>query len=369
MKKTLLVLSITLFALPCFLSVYAQTLSSSPTLSFTNATGFADQIAQDGDGGSVAISDINIQVMPINSSGGLLTADPLEYHDVNDWGTPPIISYGGTLSFYGWSIKSDNGADFSLVSVDFNDWGEWSGASFAVQAYRDGASLGTVSFNGNTDNSMVQLSNTGVLTSIFLNVDEVRLYKQSGDSWTGLNNIKVASPASSLPVTWLDFTASRRGTGILLNWSTATEQNTKDYVVQHSANGRNWNDLTTLAASGNSTAVQQYTYLHSNILSGVHYYRILQRDMDGKESYSKVLSVDLSDDQKPFSVYPNPVVNGRLIVKLEKQAEIAVFNTAGVLVMQTQLDSGVHELQLPRFANGLYTVRAGEETRRFVVQW
>lgn len=40
----------------------------------------------------------------------------------------------------------------------------------------------------------------------------------------------------SLPVTWQSFTATEQGSGALLQWSTASEQNTKDFVVEYSTN-------------------------------------------------------------------------------------------------------------------------------------
>jgi hypothetical protein len=367
MKKILLLLSIHLLTLPGFTGVQAQALSSSPTLSFSHGTGFWDNIAQDGEGGSVAISDINIQVMPINSSGAKLTADPLDFHGA-EWFMPPIITYGDMNSLFGWSIKSDNGADFSLVSFDFHDWGEWSGDFFSVQAFHNGASLGSVSFRGNTDNVMIHLTNTGVLTSLFQRVDEVRIYRLGGaESWTGLNNIKVSSPSATLPVTWLSFMASRQARGVALNWSTALEQNTKDYVVQHSSDGRNWSTLAIIAAAGNSNTVRQYSYLHNSSQSSAHYYRVLQRDTDGRESFSKVVAVNQSGVQPSFSVYPNPVVNGQLTVVLEKEARIELFNPAGVLVFQQHLTSGSHPLQLPTLGKGLYTIRAAAQTITVVV--
>jgi len=368
MKKTLLLLFVHLVLLTGFTRVAAQTLSSSPTLSFSNATGFGDNIAQDGEGGSVAITDIDIQAMPINSSGAKLMADPLEYHDMADWGVVPMITYGGINSFYGWSIKSANGAEFSLVSLDFNDWGEWSGALFTAQAFRNGLSLGTVSFTGNMDGNMVNLANPGKLSSIFQNVDEVRVYKQSGaGSWVGINNIRVSSPVSTLPVTWLSFTAKCEGNGVLLNWSSASEQNTKDFEVQH-GNGRGWNRVALVNAAVNSADVKRYSYLHNTVASGVHYYSIVQHDMDGKESYSKVLTVNFNGTQNRLSVYPNPVVNRQVTVEVEKEVKVCLFTATGKLVLEKSLQPGAQLLQLPSLQKGFYVLKAGEKTERIVVQ-
>ena len=60
------------------LRVSASLLSTSPTITFSSNTGFGDNIATDGEGGSEAISDIDIQTIPITSSAGAkLTDDPL----------------------------------------------------------------------------------------------------------------------------------------------------------------------------------------------------------------------------------------------------------------------------------------------------
>ena len=191
-------------------------LSSSPTITFSNSTGFGDNIAEDGEGGSTAISDFNLQVMPVNSSGVKLTATTLQFHsgaEVSWSGYPPIITYGDAVSHYGWSIKSDNGAEFSLVSLDFFDWGNWDGATFVAQAFRDGSSLGTVTFTGNTNETMVGLTNAAQLTSIFRNVDEVRVYQQGGvNSYIALNNIRVTTPSVSLPTVTSINTASANPT-------------------------------------------------------------------------------------------------------------------------------------------------------------
>lgn len=366
MNKPLLLLSIFLVLLTGLTRVAAQTLSSSPTISFSHGTGFNDNIADDGDGGSVNITDFNIQVIPINSSGAKLTADPLEHH-AEDWNGPPMVTYGDMNPLYGWSIKSANGADFSLVSFDFNDWGDWGGGTYVVQAFRNGASLGTVTVGANTNNNMVRVASPGVLTSVFQNVDEVRVYELGGaGSWVGINNIRVASPVSPLPVTWLSFTARPEGNGVLLNWSTAKEQNTRDFEVQH-GDGRSWNPVATINAAVNSNEEAHYNYRHTTLVSGMQYYRILQRDLDGKESYSKVLAVNVGGAENGFNVYPNPVVNRQITLEVEKEGKLQLFTSAGVQVLEKSLQPGVQQLQLPLLQKGFYLLKSGMKTERILV--
>jgi hypothetical protein len=174
--------------------------------------------------------------------------------------------------------------------------------------------------------------------------------------------------SSTLPVSWLSFTAQKQNKAVVLNWSTATEQNTENFTVQHSVNGRDWKSVATKAAAGNSNTVQQYTYTHTTPIAAVNYYRLIQRDLDGKETFSKVVSMNWNGLNKQLSIYPNPVVNGRLHVQLEKAAMLQVFNNIGAVVLQKQLQAGVHSLSMETLAKGIYRIKAGDETIQFVIQ-
>ncbi len=183
-------------------------LSTSPTLHFANSTGFADNIAEDGEGGSTAISDINIQTYPINSSAVKITGSPLTYYDNNSpgWpGYPGIISYGDANSFYGWVIKSNDGSNFSLASLNFLDWGNFNGATFKIEAFDGGSSKGSLSFTGNTTAVFKALSQTSgvpalLLPAAFGNVDEVRIYQaDGGNSYIALNDVKVGTAVAGPP--------------------------------------------------------------------------------------------------------------------------------------------------------------------------
>lgn len=189
---------------------------------------------------------------------------------------------------------------------------------------------------------------------------------------TGTIDFSASGPGtvelSTLPVRWLRFTASKQGNIVELAWSTATEENTKDYVVQRSADGRTWNNLGTVAAAGYSSVVQQYSLVDRQPLSDANYYRILQRDLNGREVFSKAVMVNLSNPQTLLRLYPNPVVNGQLTVKLEKNARVELYNAVGVLVLQKQLTAGNHQLLLSHLPKGVYTIKAAEATQVLVLQ-
>jgi|GEM_PF-3476483 len=168
------------------------------TITFTSGAGFTGtpDTAADGQGGSTGIADITIEVYGISDSDGTkLTADgALEFH--SDWvDVPPIVTWNGSGATYGMAIKSAGGTNFKLTSVNFNDWGEWEGDEWTIEAFDNDISQGTRTFNGSTDGTNVPLAQGGVLDAQFDNIDEVRIYKTDGTgSWFGINDIVIDNP-------------------------------------------------------------------------------------------------------------------------------------------------------------------------------
>jgi Secretion system C-terminal sorting domain len=186
---------------------------------------------------------------------------------------------------------------------------------------------------------------------------------------TNLNMLTLASASAALPVTWLSFTAEKQGAGALLKWSTATEQNTKDFEVQHSTNAVSWTALGTVDAAGNSNTVRSYTFTHATPFKGniYNYYRILQRDVDGKSSYSKIASLIYDEPGADVIVYPNPAKESLTIYLAETQ-EVRLVNVAGATIWKGTLTAGRNQLNLTRFAKGIYWVITESVKKQIVIQ-
>ncbi|MBP7555023.1 MAG: T9SS type A sorting domain-containing protein [Chitinophagaceae bacterium] len=164
----------------------------------------------------------------------------------------------------------------------------------------------------------------------------------------------------TLPVHWLGFSARQQSQGILLSWSTATEEGSKRFDVEHSTNGSSWSRVATITAAGNSSTVQHYEALHANPASGSNYYRIRQIDADGKHNFSKVVFIAVAANHNAVLAYPNPVTNGVLYVKLEAAAGVRIVNMSGLTVVQKNLGAGLHNISVAHLPQGSYWVKAGD---------
>lgn len=184
-----------------------------------------------------------------------------------------------------------------------------------------------------------------------------------------LNTLTLASANGALPVTWLSFTAQKNGAGALLIWSTATEQNTKDFEVQHSTNSTRWTPLGTVDAAGNSNTARSYSFIHNTPFKGniYNYYRILQRDLDGQFSYSKIASLIYDEPGADVIVYPNPAAASLTIYLAEKQ-NVKLVNVAGATIWKGSLTAGRNQLNLTQFAKGIYWVVTESVKKQIVIQ-
>jgi trimeric autotransporter adhesin len=180
----------------------SQTLSTAPTLTFTSDTGISsDNIATDGDGGAVSISDININITNISDVNGTF-ATPLSWENTVFYGSGSYTgltkNIGSSIGTKGMMLKSGDGSEFRLEQFQYLNWGELSSITNTIKGYRNGTEVATQTFEGYNASF---IATTITLSSAFQNVDEVRFYISSigyipdGSSTNhSINAIKVSSP-------------------------------------------------------------------------------------------------------------------------------------------------------------------------------
>jgi hypothetical protein len=108
--------------------------------------------------------------------------------------------------------------------------------------------------------------------------------KHFGDGGIGIGG----AGEGALPVKWLSFTGKLvNNNTAALQWKVSEEVFVKDYEVEVSKNGDPFISVTTvLPLSANTTNTYQYNYPLAE--TGNYYFRIKQKDLDGKYSYSSV---------------------------------------------------------------------------------
>jgi hypothetical protein len=183
------------------------------------------------------------------------------------------------------------------------------------------------------------------------------------------NNLTQNSNLAILPLRWLSFTTTKQYNNVLLQWSTAQEQNTKDFIVQHSIDSRSWTNVATNTATGNSSSINNYSYLHSDPLKGMNYYRIVQRDVDGRSGYSAINSVKFNTNRGGVQVMNNLIANRILQVKINASmaTPVSLYSGNGNLLWSRQLAPGIHSIDASRYAKGIYLLNTGKQIEKIIV--
>ncbi len=171
-----------------------------------------------------------------------------------------------------------------------------------------------------------------------------------------------------LPLQWISFTAQRQMDNVLLSWRTGSEQNTKDFIIQHRTNGVDWNTIETMPAAGNSTVTKSYSYLHSLPATGSNFYRIQQRDIDGRSNYSSIQSIRLFAERTTFVVIDNPVTRGILQVKLNAAAVLCLYDSNAKLLYKKEVNVGTEWIDVSGYMKGIYLLKADKQVVKIIVQ-
>jgi hypothetical protein len=78
----------------------------------------------------------------------------------------------------------------------------------------------------------------------------------------------------------------------LITWSTASENNNDYFILERSINGEDWDLVTKLPGSGNSTQNIDYSYVDNSFRKQVNYYRLTQVDYDGVSQSFDPIAID-----------------------------------------------------------------------------
>ena len=183
-----------------------------------------------------------------------------------------------------------------------------------------------------------------------------------------LREITLASSSAALPVTWLDFTAASQDKVVLLNWSTAQELNTLDFVVQHSTDGTVFTNLASQPAAGNSSSIQNYYYVHTSPVLGYNYYRLHQRDFDGENSYSEIRYVKLNTalTTNDVRVIGNPLQTNELKLVTPVDQEIAIYTLVGQLSLQQHIQAGINTINVSSLPKGTYLLQTATSSQKII---
>ena len=171
-------------------------------------------------------------------------------------------------------------------------------------------------------------------------------------------------PCVILDVKLGDFTATKqRDETVLLKWNTFSETDNSYFLIEHSADGKNFTGIGKRLSNGNTSAGHSYDFIHIAPVGGVNFYRLKMVDLNGKAEYSSIRRVIFGKDNYTLSIFPNPAKNKATLVADTKnggQLFIKIFDGAGRMVKQkiVIVRNQQSELDIEGLQTGVYAVVA-----------
>lgn len=170
---------------------------------------------------------------------------------------------------------------------------------------------------------------------------------------------------SVVPVLLQAYTARLSNGKVFLNWSTSREISASSFTIEKAGIDQRFTELVSIKANGNSSSVNNYSYVDEKPLPGLNYYRLVQMDADNSKHYFETRKIMHARTNKTaVIILPNPVseeltafitisraqrvsititdMNGRVLKN--KTAFYGEGNT-GVTIQTTSLPGGVYFLK------------------------
>jgi len=229
-------------------------------------------------------------------------------------GQPNTGSHNGEMCFnVAGNYLDEEYYSFESEGLDLLLWAEVS-VEFTIESnlrnndqfafyYYDGATSSWSGFDLSNLTGTYTVTIPTSTTSISFDLSTLNSNGGLNGKYAHIDRIVLSDPASPLPVELLYFEGEKQGTTNVLNWSTASENNSDYYDIEFSRDAYTWYSLGTLPAAGNSTMTLDYSFTDVTPLSTINYYRLVQYDWDGNFEVYGPIVIDNRKEEKRIVKY------------------------------------------------------------------
>ncbi|MCE2743595.1 MAG: T9SS type A sorting domain-containing protein, partial [Fluviicola sp.] len=244
--------------------------------------------------------------------------------------------------------------------------GNWNGTEYTTIAlFRTASSKDANSKNGTitigslgsvTANASGNVQNTGTDMDAIVPTDLDGTARHATTPWIG-----AFESATALPIELLFFNAKlENNTYVDLIWSTASEINNDYFTIERSQDGLNLQEFDIVAGAGNSTHKINYSLIDRDPFDGISYYRLKQTDYDGKYTYSDIISVNKTNLNSTFTIYPNPNHGNEFAISGNvnwENSKISIYNQSGMLIENVNINDDQLIHPSSNLNSGIYFIK------------
>lgn len=170
----------------------------------------------------------------------------------------------------------------------------------------------------------------------------------------------------TLPVTFVDFSATKNTNSVLLKWQTSSEID-NDYfqVLRRTEISNIFEPIAKIVAKSNATSINNYAYTDFNPAVGDNYYQIKQVDKDGKTStFEKTVALNFELGAEINFSKAGDVLHIAANSNTEGNGNVMITDLSGKKVLTQKI---VYSKQLNHYEYNLAMLPAGAYVTRIVL--
>ncbi len=227
------------------------------------------------------------------------------------------------------------------------------------------------------------ISNSGVFNSYNIpvsyanlssNTFTVRIYAYNsvdiyGTLWFDEISVNGDVLAIILPVDIAYFKGHSENGCTALEWETAWEKNSREFVIERSSDMKDFTTIGTIAASGETVGPVSYAFVDNDPPAGISYYRLKLVDKDSGFVTCKPIAIAPTPKAFEVRITPNPA-SSKIITILapdNRDAILGIHTSWGIPVpfrREDEAGSYIHLIPLRPLVSGIYFVTYEKNGRK-----
>jgi hypothetical protein len=186
--------------------------------------------------------------------------------------------------------------------------------------------------------------------------------------------------SSTLPIELVSFQARANRNDIDVTWTTSSEVNTSEFVIERTLDGQHFTEIKRIKAAGNSTSILNYKVTDFKPFVGNNYYRLKEIDYDGSVTSGELVVARFAKDFSTLSIIPNPAqteIGVNFLSSKDIAINISIVDARGAIIMTSRVNAandGFNNvpLNISALPPGIYSLLLSDEAEnlntRFVKQ-
>lgn len=178
----------------------------------------------------------------------------------------------------------------------------------------------------------------------------------SGGNEDGFAMARYGSAGSEvpLPIELLYFDAICNIGKVNISWATASQTNNDYFTIERSVDAINFEIIGTIDGAGNSNQTTSYSFIDTEPLPDISYYRLKQTDFDRKFKYFKLIAATCDSNFPTIKIYPNPNTGSFILESKELNSQLIILNPLGQKVLEQKITSIKTDIDLSNLSKGIY---------------